>query len=295
MKKNYVLPLLLVASIGGLAVSRSADAKVEIYAKSHVRNASGPPTGQTGAPGESTCVSCHTGGQVQNGDAMNEFQILDADLNEVSSYTPGQTYTVRFSINSNATKKGFQTVTLAAVGNAQAGTVTASPVGGTQRVTSGGRQYISHTGASNTFTTGWGYTWTAPATNVGDVKFYVASNVTNNNSSSSGDVIYTSNITLPANSSAGIAEQEIMTNLSAGYAAIGNTINLTFNSRIAGQGHMNLVDLNGKSVYSTDLNAVVTGGNSEKVLLPADIKSGIYIVHLFVNNQSVTHKLMIQK
>jgi hypothetical protein len=293
MKKNYVLPLLLIASIGGLAVSRSADAKIEAYAHSHVRYASGPPAGQTGAPDESNCTSCHTG-QVQDGDAINEFQFLDADLNEVTSYTPGATYTVHFTVNNPATKKGFQTVALTS-SLAQAGSMTASPIGGTIRVVSGGRHYISHNSSSNTTTMGWGFTWTAPATNVGNVKFYVASNVTNNSGTNSGDVIYTSDATLTPNSTSGITEKEGAMDLSAGYAASTQTINLSFNSRISGAGFMNLVDLNGKSVYSAELNSVKIGGNTEKVLLPSDIKSGIYIVHLFVNNQSTTHKLMIQK
>jgi hypothetical protein len=293
MRKNYVLPLLLVAAIGGLAVSRSADAKIEAYANSHLRYASGPPAGQTGAPDESNCTSCHIG-QMQNGAAINEFQFLDADQNEVTSYTPGATYSVHFTVNNAATKKGFQTVALTS-GLAQAGAMTASQIGGTTRVISGGRHYISHNSSSNTTTMGWGFTWTAPATNVGNVRFYVASNVTNNSGTSSGDMIYTSNATLTPNSTSGITEKEAGMDLSAGYAASTNTINLRFNSRISGTSSINLVDLNGRSVYSAELNTVKIGGNTENVLLPADIKSGIYVVHLFVNNQSATHQLMIQK
>jgi|GEM_PF-5276084 len=50
-----------------------------------------------------------------------------------------------------------------------------------------------------------------------------------------------------------------------------------------------------QSVYHMWLNAVKIGAHIEKTLLPVDIQTGVYRIHLFVNNQSVVHKLMIQQ
>ncbi|MBK7232847.1 MAG: hypothetical protein IPH93_11445 [Saprospiraceae bacterium] len=47
---------------------------------------SNPPNGYTGAPGESTCANCHSGGGNINGD----LQILGLP----GSITPGQVYTI---------------------------------------------------------------------------------------------------------------------------------------------------------------------------------------------------------
>lgn len=291
MKRNLVLPLLMLAAVGSLALSRATDVKIEKFTHQQ-RYADGAPPGATGAPDEGVCSNCH-GSENHDGSSINQFQFLDANLSPVTAYTPGETYNVRFTVNNPATKKGFQTVALANL--TQAGTMTASVQGGTTLSESDGRQYIGHNNSSNTTTNGWGFTWTAPATNVGPVTFYVASNVTDNDGTWNGDAIYTSNVTLTSNSTAGLTTKEAATDFKAVYAAGTNTINMSFNALISGAGNMNLVDLNGKSVYHTQLHAVKTGSNTEKVLLPANIQTGVYMVHLFVNNQSAVHKIMIQK
>ncbi|MEO0638086.1 MAG: choice-of-anchor V domain-containing protein, partial [Bacteroidota bacterium] len=56
------------------------------------------------------------------------------------------------------------------------------------------RQYVGHRNASTNQT--WNFTWKAPATNVGDITFYIVGNAANGNGSTSGDFIYESNQTL---------------------------------------------------------------------------------------------------
>jgi len=66
--------------------------------------------------------------------------------------------------------------------------------------TSGTLQWITHTSAgTRNGTTGpqsFEFNWTAPATNVGDVDFYVAANAANGNGNNQGDFIYTTKATL---------------------------------------------------------------------------------------------------
>ncbi|MBC7412670.1 MAG: T9SS type A sorting domain-containing protein, partial [Bacteroidia bacterium] len=47
-------------------------------------------------------------------------------------------------------------------------------------------------------TKSWSFDWTAPATNIGSVTFYGAFNGSNNNGSSTGDIIYTTTLVVPA-------------------------------------------------------------------------------------------------
>lgn len=292
MKKQYILPLLTISAMTGLALTRVStfDLNQREFLASH-KNASGAPAGSTGAPGEQNCTACHSGG-TQNGDAINELTLEDGAGNPVTSYIPDSTYMVNFFIDNAALKKGFQLVALDA-SNQQAGNMIATPA--TTVLTSGGKKYVTHKSSSNTTTTGWDFKWTAPSSNVGNVRFYAASNVTNNNNNTTGDQIFLSQHVVSHNPLASVEEYGKAMNFSAFFASNTNTLNLDFDSKVTGKGFVNMIDLSGKSVYNNHFGNVKIGPNHEKVLLPADIRNGIYIVHLFVNNQSTTYKLQIQK
>lgn len=293
MKKKYVIPFMALLTISGLSFTHFTAVEYSQleYLKEH-KNTSGSPAGRTGAPGEQTCTACHSG-TVQNGSAIQTLELRDPSGNVVTSYLPGVTYDVNFKVNNAAPKKGFQLVALAVNGDTQAGSMVATS--NTSVISSGSKKYVNHKSSSTNTTSGWDFKWTAPATNVGDVKFYVASNVTNSNNNDSGDQIYTSQYTITYNTAASVEEVENVNQFNALFAATTNTLNLTFNSKIAGEGHLNVVDLNGKSVFNTKIGAVKSGNNTQKVLIPSEIQSGIYLVHLFVNNESTVVKIMIQK
>jgi hypothetical protein len=294
MNKNYILALSGVVLIGALSFQKSGDFKVEKYfAKNgHRLNSGGAAAGLTGAPTEANCTSCHSG-TVQAGSSENILTVLSG-ATPVTSYTPGQTYTVTLVMSSNPAKKGFQ-ATAWDLSNTMAGTFTA----GTNTLINGTlKKYANHTSGSNTnTTTAWIWSWTAPATNVGDVKFYVATNKANNNGSAgSGDVIYTSQHIISAPAGAGVEESaNVTTNFKVGYSAENNTVNFTFNSLISGEMFVNIVDLNGRSVFTGNLGNSVVGENSESFRLPSDFKNGIYIANFFVNNNAMSAKFMVQK
>lgn len=151
----------------------------------------GPPSGVSGAPGESTCTSCH-GGTVNSGPGV-------VTITAPSSYASGVTYpiTVRVS-DPNQRRWGFE-LSVRTLENQQAGTLLVGSDGFTQRLPNlGSRQYISHTlaGTRNGTTEGvnFNFQWQAPAISAGPVTFYVAGNAANGNGSSSGDRIYTHNL-----------------------------------------------------------------------------------------------------
>jgi len=108
-------------------------------------------------------------------------------------------------------------------------------------------------------------------------------------------VIYLSNFTISHNASASVEEAAKPVSFSAFYDAGANAINMKLSSLISGEGVFNIVDMSGRSVYSERLGTVFIGNNEQKVLLPSNIKAGMYIIHLFVNNQSSTFKMMISK
>lgn len=295
MKKNYFFILLGAATIGGLAFTNmSKEIKIGKYAASNShKNASGPPSGKTGAPGESNCTDCHSGA-VQDGTGINQVAMLDANQNMVTEYTPGQTYTIAIATET-ASKRGFQISPRILSSNAQAGTSTGIALVSSVQ-TANNKQYINHNSTSNTSASGWLFTWLAPATDVGDVRFYLATNVTNNNGSSNGDIIRTSQHTFAAAaSSASVKEETKMVNLAVGFVKHNNALELNYSSLQAGSAYLNLVDMSGKSVHTTKINTVNVGENHETIFLSSDLNEGIYIVNFFVNNNSVSKKIMITK
>jgi hypothetical protein len=290
MKKNYILGIIAIVSITFLPFQGKTNGTVEAYKKSHFLTSGGQP-GLTGAPGEANCTQCHVG-ITQDGSTENTLIVLDGTT-LVSNYNPGQSYTVSLQMESNPFKKGFSAVALDGM-NMNAGSFTGLGVGGTQDFTASSREYVSHTASGSSILTPWFWTWNAPDTDVGLVTFYVASNIANQNYSSSGDLIYLSQHIL--GSTASITEETTFEpNFMAGYASNGNKLIIDFNSLSVGYLNLNLVDMNGRSLFTADLGESQIGKNTESIVLPNEIKGGVYIVNLFIGNKPMSSKIMIQK
>ena len=182
--KTFKLLVLCLFSGAGLALFLSGGRTPAAFA-----NIAGPPAGNSGAPGETTCNNCHIQ-EIGSG----FFTILAP-----STYAPGTTYqiTVRHTTNDNTRRRwGFQLTALTSA-NVKAGNL--ATTGANIRILTGGpggaRQYAEHT-ETGTFAgfgspVSWTFNWTAPATNVGPVTFYAAGLQANNNGNETGDQIYT--------------------------------------------------------------------------------------------------------
>lgn len=156
---------------------------------------SAPPDDRCAAPPTfAACNACHTGAALNSG--AGAFTVFAPAL-----YTPGQTYTLLIELQDpNAARWGFE---ITALDENLNGAGSFSPINGEVQVSSsGGVQYAKQTSAGTapgqTFEKSWQVEWTAPATNVGPVRFYAAGNAANANSSSSGDSIYTTAVATAA-------------------------------------------------------------------------------------------------
>lgn len=171
---------------------------------------SGAPIGSTGAPGSPAASCAQIGCHVGPGNPFNEGITIDFGTSG-ATYTPGagmQTWTMTLPV---ARLYGFQmTARLASdERNSPAGTFTATGAGqavlcadGEFKPASGCNaatpiEYLGHqdfASETNVIT----IQWTPPATDVGDVKIYVATNSANGNGQPSGDRITAQNFTLKA-------------------------------------------------------------------------------------------------
>ena len=295
MKKHYILGVTLLTAVGFLAFQKSGVDSVENYlpVNGHTKFAAGSPDGKTGAPGESNCTDCHAG-TVTNNSSANTLLMLDGATQQ-TSYTPGSSYNMSLSLNSGDVMEGFQATVLDAT-DAMAGSFPGTGGFGTAITSSSGRDYANHTTSSNTEgNLLWSWVWDAPATDVGIVTFYVATNIADGNGATSGDVIHLSEHLFGVSTN-GIDEESVdNSNFTAGYAVNENAVVVNFNS--IGVDHMlfNLIDLTGKSVFQSNLGTSEIGENTSSVNLPSDLKSGIYVVNMVVGNKAMTAKVLVQK
>jgi hypothetical protein len=82
-------------------------------------------------------------------------------------------------------------------GYTKAGTLIVTNATTTQLITTTSRDYLGHTasGTSGSGSVSWTFNWRAPSTYIDSVIFYSAINASNNNGSSSGDMILSKNFT----------------------------------------------------------------------------------------------------
>lgn len=299
MKKNYLLGFTLIASVGFIATQKTGAVSVDkLITKSvHAVYPTGAPLAKTGAPDEQTCASCHTGNNPpQDGTTLNSL-VVTQGLTPVTNYVPGASYNVALTLDNQFqdVNEGFQATVLDISTNSMAGSFPAGILGvAITNDPNTGRDYANHILASSTNSNNfWAWQWTAPATDVGPVKFYVATNIGNGNNASTGDVIYLSEHIFGSTVGLNEATSE-SSNFTAGYSAKLNSIEVNFTTLTSGTMFLNLVDMSGKSVYSTSLGEAKIGENSASVVLPKSIESGIYVVNFFVGNKPMSNKIMIQ-
>jgi hypothetical protein len=285
MKKNHVFLALLAGTIGLLSFNSINETKMNN--KVHL-STSGSPGGKTGAPGDGSCTSCHSG-TVQSGTGFQTVVMTNAAGTMVTSYNPGETYTVSVGMLTTNAKNGFEIVALTP-SNTAAGTVAVINASTTKTVSFGGKTRITQK-SGGTSLNNWSFHWTAPSTNVGNVTFYLGTNTTNSNGSDSGDIIRNSQHVF--GSTAGIQENTEKVAINLGYAQATNSLTIDLTSQLNGEAAINLVDLSGKSVQFEQLGNVSSGNNLLQVKLNNQLPKGVYIAHINVNNNFVSKKIYI--
>src|SRR6186713_3291779 len=142
--------------------------------------------GHTGAPGETGCNGCHAG-TANTGPA-----IIDFDLG-TTTYVPGQMYTGYVRIQQPGMQK-FGFVCLALTNSTLTTIGTFTNINGlrTRTFADGNRNYVGHTpcGADSADANSWTFHWTAPATNVDTITFYLGTLAANHDHALTGDYGY---------------------------------------------------------------------------------------------------------
>jgi hypothetical protein len=210
-----------------------------------------------------------------------------------NEYIPDEINSLQLTFTDAAIKNGFQLVVLNDA-DEMAGSLVVTDAVNTKFLTSAflNREYITHTSNGTTLNT-WEFDWISPATG-GDVTFYVATNKTNSNSQSSGDVVYVSEHVFTAPDLVGLAEQKIVEpKLNVGYQSTTGQVVLDFDVTSVKELSLNITDLSGKSVFFQNMGTFNPGSYSDKINVNK-LNHGIYVVTLFMNNKPLSGKIMVQ-
>ncbi len=250
---------------------------------------SGAPSGNTGSPADNkTCArsGCHPG------TATNITNAISSDV-PVTGYIPGNTYTITATVNDpSLIKFGFEISPQSSTGTLL-GTLALLDADKT-KFTSNANKYITHKSAGTSWpghTASWSFSWTAPIAGTGDVTFYGAFNFSNNNGSTSGDVIHTSTLTIPEAFGVGIAEINDKRRFDLYPNPVSSAMQVRYYLPRTSDVSISLYDLSGKRLAILKQETQPEGNYHSSFTLSGYSK-GAYIVELKTGDQSFAQKLI---
>jgi methionine-rich copper-binding protein CopC len=295
MKTQLTLLILILSVVFYYSFQFGEEGTYSSFHNYRNYNTGGPSGGLTGAPGESSCVNCH-GGSVQDGSSINRIELVNGQ----NEFIAGSPNIMRLAFDEAGSKNGFQ-LTVLDENNEMAGSFNITETSSTQlrnnSVNTSMRQYVTHR-SGGTSLSEWEFEWTPPA-GLSEATFYVSTNKSNANSSTSGDIIYLSSHSFQSNGNdetANIDENKLNTLHSIAYISSKNALRLSFNEfnktkNVA----VNLLNLSGQSVHFQRVIQLEPGAENEIIPLPNSLQNGIYSVTVFVENDPYTKKIAIFK
>lgn len=165
---------------------------------------SGQMADMTNSPVSSgSCANCHVGGSFES---SMSIQLLNAADQPVTSYSPGESYKIKYVINATgASRYGIQSTVLKS-DNGAAGVLTANS-SNVKISTLSSRSYVDHKAPSST--NEFLVNWVAPAAGTGTVKIYSNALAANGTGSTDGDkLVSTAAVEITEGFSASILKKE---------------------------------------------------------------------------------------
>ncbi len=282
MKILHIFPLVLIG-LGIFALNQNGNS-----------NSAGANPGNTGAPGESTCASsgCHDDNSL-NGGPGNLTIKPTFDGDNITTYDTNTTITLKLALkDQQMNAAGFEMIALRVDNNNSVGNFKPQS---DQQKTGFNNNYLTHTKAFTSFdgnTKTWTIKWESPDKIVGDIRFYAAGNAANNNNTSSGDYIYSTDTTLTY----GELSSDKRVSLGQQTKVYPNPAKAFINIHLPANAEKNfqasLHTLKGKKVRSFD--PVKVSKTPLKVRLPNNMKQGAYLLKLKSEEQVIQKKVLVR-
>lgn len=242
-------------------------------------NLSGPIVGSgsncTGSKGSVT----NCGGSGCHGGAGATTAVITVDSAggvPVTQYVPGMSYTVTVTgALAGKTKYGFQFVSASGVApsHMQAGTFSSLPTKVASHP-SMGLNFIEHNNSIDA-PLSKSFTWTAPASGVGDITMFLTVNATDGNGAAdAADLSGNTSITLTEHTTSGVANVSNSNVISTYPNPVSNVLNIAVPNPYTGYA-ITVRDMNGRSIYSS---VVAANATATSTINTSNWSSGTYVV-----------------
>lgn len=246
------------------------------------KDPSNPPTGKTGAPGETTCAQngCHSGGNFTG--TVSISGIPDTVI-------PNESYAITLTNESNASRAGFEMTCLDAA-LVMCGTF-AAPNGSGVNIGSGaaGRKYPRQSSPKNisSGTASWSFTWTAPASAAENkATFYFVSLCANGNGQKSGDNVLQATKTVMLQTPTSSTDEQPMFQVKM-YPTILEDGLLYIDAPSHLSGFLSIYNASGQRVFEQTMH-----GNASVRL--DQLEKGWYLAQVTFGEKIVTQKIMVE-
>ncbi len=281
----HALPILLLAAF--MLAFSNGPAGGEGGNGPRMQDRSGSPFAHSQG---ATCAACHNNGSFNPGLTI---ELLE-DGNAVAEYVPGQSYTLRYTVEANSgspNKYGVQSVVLTNSDDSNAGTFGDAP-SGTRVASIDDRSYFEHSTGSNDNT--FEIEWTAPEEELGDITIFAAGVAANGNGTNGGDngTAATLTVAQTINVSSLSGPELLPIDLNVFPNPVKDVLNLELNSSIQGVYQMDILDLGGKVLASRqlELNFEINRINEHV----DHLSPGAYLVRITDGEKLVSAKILKQ-
>jgi hypothetical protein len=246
--------------------------------------------GYTNSPSEQNCTACHSSFALNSGGGS--IAISTTPSMSPTGYTPGATYTVAVTVAKTGVNLFGIGAEILTSTNTNAGTISIINASETKLLNSGARRNVVHqlnggTGAdSKTFS----FQWVAPAT-PGAATIYAAGVAANGNGQNSSDYVYTTSLSI--SSSVGIKEYNLSSTVSLYPNPARESVTLSYELDKDALVECSLSGLNGQHIADFYSEKQTAGNHEQKLLIPSSVQTGLYLLHLKVDGQATSRRLII--
>lgn len=285
--KTILISIVGLSTISLFSFTKESE-NFKKYNHSDAKNSAGANVGYTGAPGDlGNCTNCH-GGTIALTNSSVAFISFSGTNNK---YIADSTYTVNVElVGAPSPTNGFEIVALKNTDDSNIGTFTITDAINTKLRNGNSRSYVTHTSDGNSITS-WNFNWTAPSNGVGDITFYLASNVSNDNGFSSGDEIHLKELVIQEDITNSISEDNNIDN----NLILLNNNNIITTKLTANESNdvlTSVLSLSGQIIYS-NYGIVFKGENTLETIDFNQFPKGIYIIKYKIGNELITRKVLI--
>lgn len=251
--------------------------------------------GYNNSPGEGNCTSCHASYPLNSGGGT---VYVTSNLTN-GKYTPGQTYTMNVVVKRMGMGLfAFGAEILTGVNNAGTLIITNGVKTQLKTKTVSGvvRNNVVHQldGGLAPDSAVFSFDWTAPATNIGDVKVYFTGMACDADQSFDGDYVYVDSLLIPYNSPSSINELAGDFSLSVYPNPVTDVVNMNYHLEKSSIVKAQLVSVDGKLAQTLFNEKQQAGDISKSIKLQNGIAKGNYLIEVYSDNGKVVKKIVVR-